>query len=219
MSLLALRDVARVHDGPVPVRALAPTTLSVERGEVVGILGRSGSGKSTLLNILGLLDRPTSGVYTVDGVDVGELGERERTDLRGSVFGFVFQDFQLLDDRDALANVELGLLYRGVSATERAERATEVLVRLGLERRLHSLPGRLSGGERQRVAIARALAQGVDVLLCDEPTGNLDPDTTEEVLGQLTRLARDGMTLVIVTHEERVASVCDRLVHLTAGWS
>lgn len=219
MSLLDLRDVTRVHGGPHPVEALAPVSLSVERGEVVGILGRSGSGKSTLLNILGLLDRPTDGTYRVGGVDVTHLGERERTALRCAMFGFVFQEFHLLDDRDALANVEFGLLYRGVPRAERTERAREVLGRLGLTRRAHSATNVLSGGERQRVAIARALAQGVEVLLCDEPTGNLDPDTTDEVLANLTDLARHGMTLVIVTHEERVAGMCDRLVRLTAGRS
>ena len=212
--MLELCGVTRRHEGPEVVTALPRTSLRIERGEMVGVVGKSGSGKSTLLNILGLLDRPTSGQYWIAGTDVGLLSDRERTGLRAAVFGFVFQDFQLLPDRTAMENVELGLLYRAVPREVRSERAESVLTRVGLGHRLWAVPSRMSGGERQRVAIARAMAQGVQVLLCDEPTGNLDPATADQILDQLRGLNEDGMTLVVVTHEERVAATCHRQIRL-----
>nr|WP_202513213.1 ABC transporter ATP-binding protein [Streptomyces sp. SID3343] len=207
------------YPGPPPVPALRPCDLVVERGEYVTITGPSGSGKSTFLNVAGLLDRPTSGTYRLDGIDTGALKERDRTALRGSRIGFVFQSFHLLPYRTAAENVELAMMYQGGkrSRTQRAAAARESLERVGLGHRLHHTPTTLSGGERQRVAIARALAAGPSLLLCDEPTGNLDTTTAESVLTLLDTLHTDGMTVLVITHDHAVAGRGQRTVAIRDG--
>jgi putative ABC transport system ATP-binding protein len=184
---------------------------------MVAVAGRSGSGKSTLLNVLGLLDRPTQGRYLVRGVDTSQLGESAMTSLRAREFGFVFQTFHLLADRTAAENAELGLLYRGIGAWQRRATAIEALERVGLGHRLTALPGTVSGGERQRVAIARALAQRPRVLLCDEPTGNLDRHSADAVTGLLTGLAAEGLTVLMVTHDLQIAASMARCLDIDDG--
>jgi putative ABC transport system ATP-binding protein len=184
---------------------------------MVAVAGRSGSGKSTLLNVLGLLDRPTQGRYLVRGVDTSKLGESALTSLRAREFGFVFQTFHLLAERTAAENAELGLLYRGIGARQRRATACEALERVGLGHRLAALPGTLSGGERQRVAIARALAQRPRVLLCDEPTGNLDRRSADVVTGMLAGLAAEGLTVIVVTHDPQIAESMARCLDIDDG--
>jgi putative ABC transport system ATP-binding protein len=216
-SEMELLEAAVTYLGTVPVRALRTVSLRFEAGETVAVVGRSGSGKSTLLNVLGLLDRPTEGHYLVRDVDTSLLTESEITALRARQFGFVFQAFHLLADRTAAENVELGLLYRGTGAWERRRAAQEALEWVGLGHRLAALPGTLSGGERQRVAIARALAQRPRVLLCDEPTGNLDRRNSEMITGLLTDLAAEGLTLVVVTHDPEIAAAMHRRLDIDDG--
>jgi putative ABC transport system ATP-binding protein len=214
---LMLDAVERTYQGVIEVRALRPVSLSIEAGELVSIAGRSGSGKSTFLNVLGLLDRPSGGGYFVRGVDVAGLTEAELTALRARQFGFVFQQYHLMPDRTALENVELGLLYRAAPRAERRAQAREALGRVGLEHRLDALPATLSGGERQRVAIARALCQRPRILLCDEPTGNLDHENSENIVGLLRELHRDGLTVVIVTHDPAIAERMPRQLRMHDG--
>ncbi|WP_406284114.1 ABC transporter ATP-binding protein [Embleya sp. NBC_00896] len=211
--------VGLTYPGPPPVAALRPGDLVVGRGEYVTITGPSGSGKSTFLNVAGLLDRPTMGTYRLDGIDTGALKERDRTALRGSRIGFVFQSFHLLPYRTAVENVELAMMYQGGrrGRAERAARAREVLARVGLGHRLHHTPTTLSGGERQRVAIARALAAGPSLLLCDEPTGNLDTATADGVLALLDGLHAEGMTILVITHDRAVAARAGRGVAIRDG--
>lgn len=216
-SALVLDQVERTYQSLVPVRALAPTTLRIEPGDLVGVVGRSGSGKSTLLNVLGLLDRPTAGTYRVGGIDTAGLNEIEQTALRSWQFGFLFQDPHLLADRSCCENVELALLYRGSSPGARRLRAVDALEMVGMGDRVDALPGELSGGERQRVAIARALAQSSPVLLCDEPTGNLDRKNSDNVVGLLTTLNATGLTVVIVTHDEAIAAQMRRCFVVSDG--
>lgn len=216
-ELLTLTGVGRTYPGSPPVNALRDATFSVTAGEVVGIIGRSGSGKSTLLNVLGLLDVPTSGDYRVDGRPVGTLGDRDQTALRGQFFGFVFQQSFLLPSLSAQENVELGLRPRRLAAGERRERAIEALAQVGLSHRRRFLPGKMSGGEGQRVAIARALAQQPRVLLCDEPTGNLDERTTAEVLQTLIENHAPDVAVVIVTHDMGIARTLPRLLSVRDG--
>jgi putative ABC transport system ATP-binding protein len=214
---MELADAGVTYPGPVPVRALRPVSLQISAGEMVAVAGRSGSGKSTLLNVLGLLDRPTQGRYLVRGVDTSLLGEVGMTALRAREFGFVFQSFHLLPERTAAENAELGLLYRRMGVRERREAACEALERVGLGHRLEALPGTLSGGERQRVAIARALAQRPRVLLCDEPTGNLDRHSAEVVVGLLAGLAAEGLTVIVVTHDLQIAKAMPRCLDIDDG--
>jgi putative ABC transport system ATP-binding protein len=199
------------------VVALAGIDLRVDAGEYVSIVGASGSGKSTLLNIVGLLDRPTAGRYVLDGVDTGGLRERQRAGLRSRALGFVFQAFHLLPYRSVRENVALALLYAAVPPAERVKRADAALERVGLAHRLDFFPATLSGGERQRVAIARALVTGPSLLLCDEPTGNLDSATTATILDLLDELHGDGLTIVVITHDDLVSRRAQRLVHLRDG--
>lgn len=214
---LELDDIEVTYPGAAPVRALRPTSLRINRAEMVAVIGRSGSGKSTLLNILGLLDRPTEGRYYVQGIDTGQLPESQLTSLRASQFGFVFQAYHLLPDRTATVNAELGLLYRGTRASARRKAAINALVRVDLADRLNALPGTMSGGERQRVAIARALAQEPRVLLCDEPTGNLDRQNTAQILELLQDLNAHGLTVVIVTHDLELAASMPRVLQIDDG--
>lgn len=214
---VTLDSVALTYPGRPPVEALKPVSLEVEAGDFVAVVGPSGSGKSTLLNVLGLLDRPTHGVYRLQGIDVGTLSEAERAAVRGRWIGFVFQSFHLLDHRSAVENVALALLYAGVPRDERIWRATDALTRIGLGHRMHALPSALSGGERQRVAIARAVVSRPTLLLCDEPTGNLDSRNAGAVMRLLVDLNRDGQTIVVITHDERVAAAAKRRLVIVDG--
>jgi ABC-type lipoprotein export system ATPase subunit len=212
-----LRGITREFGTEPRVYALREVDLVLEHGESLAIVGPSGSGKSTLLNILGCLDRPTSGAYLLDGIDVSELDERRRAMLRAEAIGFVFQTFNLLAHRSVLDNVMLAEVYRGASRQGRAERAMTALRRVGMEDRASFVPTRLSGGEQQRVAIARALMADHSMLLCDEPTGNLDSANTEAVLALFDELSRAGLTLIIVTHEDQVARHARRRVRMVDG--
>lgn len=215
--LLELVGAGLRYPGDPPVEALKPCNLRVDRGEYVAVVGTSGSGKSTLLNVLGLLDRPTEGTYVFDGSDTGRLRDGAITELRSQKIGFIFQSFHLMPQRSAAENVELALLYSGARRRDRSARAADVLSRVGMGHRLHALPWKLSGGERQRVAIARALAVDPHLLLCDEPTGNLDSANTEVVLETIESLRVDGVTVVMITHDEAVAARADRLLHMRDG--
>jgi ABC-type lipoprotein export system ATPase subunit len=215
--VVELRAVARTYGSDPPVQALRGVDLAVHTGDFVAIVGPSGSGKSTLLNILGCLDRPSSGSYLIDGGDVGALSEGERTAVRARSIGFVFQQFHLLAHRTALENVVLAELYAGGERAGRQERALAALERVGMTHRRDFLPTKLSGGEQQRVAIARALLGTPRLLLCDEPTGNLDSANTESLLLLFDALARQGLTLVVVTHDEEVAGTARRVVRLVDG--
>ncbi|MFC3500983.1 ABC transporter ATP-binding protein [Micromonospora krabiensis] len=215
--LVELRGAGRVYPAVRPVTALRPTDLVVRAGEWVAITGRSGSGKSTLLQILGLLDRPTSGSYLLDGEDVSALSDRARTRLRASRIGFVFQSFHLMPHRSALENVMVALLYHGCPRRLRAARAAEALDRVGLADRARAMPTTMSGGERQRVAVARALSIRPQLLLADEPTGNLDSATAEEVLSLFVRLNDEGQTVLMVTHDGQVAARARRRVEIVDG--
>ncbi|MGP3753593.1 ABC transporter ATP-binding protein [Streptomyces sp. IBSNAI001] len=216
-SVIELRQVELTYPGPPPVTALRPTDLRIVAGEYITVVGPSGSGKSTFLNIVGLLDSPTGGEYLLDSVATGTLSDAERTGLRGRRIGFVFQSFHLLPHRSAWENVALSMVYAGVPRAERGRRAAEALRRVGLGHRMESLPTRLSGGERQRVAIARALAARPALLLCDEPTGNLDSATALSILELLDELHQDGMTLVVITHDPEVAERGRRTLRIQDG--
>jgi putative ABC transport system ATP-binding protein len=216
--LLAVADVTRHYEvGGEEVRALDGVTFDVARGEYLAVVGQSGSGKSTLMNILGCLDTPTSGRYAINGADVAGLTDDALADLRNKEIGFVFQTFQLLARATALANVELPLIYRGVPRWERRERAEAALVSVGLQSRMHHRPNELSGGQRQRVAIARALVGDPSLLLADEPTGNLDSATGEDIMRLFGELHARGHTLLLVTHEPRLAARCPRAIRLSDG--
>ncbi|NEC69916.1 ABC transporter ATP-binding protein [Streptomyces sp. SID9727] len=210
-------QVALTYPGPPPVEAFKPCDLRVDRGEFVTVIGPSGSGKSTFLNIAGLLDTPTHGRYLLDGIDTGALKDADRTALRGRRIGFVFQSFHLLPHRSAAENVELAMVYNGAPRRERPARAREALERVGLAHRTEALPTRLSGGERQRVAIARALVARPSLLLCDEPTGNLDTANAATVLELLDELHADGMTVLVITHDGEVAGRGLRTVAIRDG--
>lgn len=216
-AVIVFRDVSLTYPGPPPVEAFKPCELTIRAGEFVSVVGPSGSGKSTFLNIVGLLDAPTSGSYLLDGIDTGGLKDASRTALRGRRIGFVFQSFHLLSHRTALENVILGMTYNGIPRRERADRAREALKRVGLSRRLDAVPTRLSGGERQRVAIARAVAGRPSLLLCDEPTGNLDTRNAESVLGLLHELHAEGMTVLVITHDAGIAARGERTLTIRDG--
>lgn len=215
--VLELAEVARTYQGPNPVRAVRPTTLDVAPGDYVGVVGPSGSGKSTLLNILGLLDNPSGGRYLVKGIDTADLSETTRTAMRAYYFGFVFQSYHLLQQRSVVENVELGVLYKGGERGRRRRKALEALERVGLSHRASAVPAILSGGERQRVAIARATVSEPSVLLCDEPTGNLDTATSTRLLDLFDALNRDGLTIVVITHDPQVGERTSRLLEIRDG--
>jgi putative ABC transport system ATP-binding protein len=215
VRLEAITKVYRMGDQVVP--ALAGIDLAVDAGEFVAIMGTSGSGKSTCMNVIGCLDRPTSGAYWLDGRDVARLGVNDLAEIRNRMLGFVFQNFNLLARTTALENVELPLLYAGVGTRERRERAAAALERVGLGQRLDHTPAQLSGGQQQRVAIARAIVGRPKLILADEPTGALDTKTTVEVMALLQELGRSGITIVLVTHEAEVAAHAGRTVVFRDG--
>ena len=218
MALIELDHIGKTYDlGLTQVAALRDIHFGIEPGEFVAIIGQSGSGKSTLMNILGCLDVPTTGHYRLAGRDVRELSDDELADVRNLEIGFIFQSFQLLPRASALENVELPLIYRGISRKERRERAVEALERVQLADRMTHKPTELSGGQRQRVAIARALVTQPSLLLADEPTGNLDSRTGEEIVNLFLELHRKGNTIVLVTHEPRLAARCPRAVRIVDG--
>jgi len=217
-SLIAIDRVSRVfHLGPVEVPALDDVSLEIARGEFVAIVGPSGSGKSTMMNILGCLDRPTHGAYRLDGTPVAELDDDALARLRSRAIGFIFQSYNLLPRTSALENVATPLLYQGVGRGERRRRARAALERLGLGDRLEHEPSELSGGQQQRVAVARALVTEPDLILADEPTGNLDSHAGAEVIALLRDLHRAGRTIVLITHDVDVAAAADRQIHLRDG--
>src|ERR1041385_9014519 len=220
VPVIQLEDFGKTYvSGEVQVHAVRGVTLTIRPGEFVAIMGASGSGKSTMMNTLGCLDRPTSGRFLLDGVNVGELGRDELADLRNRKIGFVFQGFNLLARTTALENVELPLLYcrPGMSGNEQRERAEKALELVGLADRADHTPSRLSGGQQQRVAIARALVNQPKLLLADEPTGNLDSRTSIEIMGIFQRLNDQGMTVAMVTHELDIARYCRRVVVMRDG--
>ena len=216
--VVELRGVSRVFPaGDVAVPALVDAHLRVARGDYVAVVGPSGSGKSTMLNILGLLDRPSEGTYLLEGIDTSSLNEGQRAGLRSRRIGFVFQSFHLLSYRTVLENVLLATTYNRMPRSERLPAAEQALRRVGLGHRMEFLPTRLSGGERQRVAIARAIVTRPALLLADEPTGNLDSATGESVLALFDELREDGLTLVVVTHDDKVSQHAERHVRLRDG--
>jgi putative ABC transport system ATP-binding protein len=216
--MIRLEGVSRTYLlGHEPVHALVDITEHVEVGEHVAIMGPSGSGKSTLLNVLGCLDRPDAGTYWLDGREVGKLADDELTDVRRHLIGFVFQSFHLVPRLTAAENVELPMIFAGVSRSERRQRTSEALAAVGLADRMSHRPNELSGGERQRVALARATIMGPRVLLADEPTGNLDTASGRQILDLLDRLNEEGLTLIVVTHDPNVARRADRIIVLVDG--
>lgn len=218
VAALELRNVVRVYPGSPPIHALDGVDLRIDPGEMLAIVGPSGSGKSTLLNIMGTLDRPTSGAVLIDGIDTASLGDRQRCGLRSSRLGFIFQSFHLLEGARVIDNVANGLLYRGVSRSERLDRAREALELVALGDRATTRPPKLSGGQRQRVAIARALVGDPALILADEPTGNLDSKTSNDILGLLEDLnAHHRATIAIITHDLEVAARVPRRVLVRDG--
>jgi putative ABC transport system ATP-binding protein len=218
-ELIRVRDLHKTYVmGDVEVPALRGINLNIDRGEFVAVMGASGSGKSTFMNILGCLDRPTSGSYLLEGQEVGSLSPDEWAHIRNHKIGFVFQGFNLLSRTSALENVELPMMYNGLQSQERHRRALETLSLVGLEERTHHMPNQLSGGQQQRVAIARALVNRPSLLLADEPTGNLDSTTSAEIMALVQRLnAEQGITIVLVTHELDIAAYAKQQIHFKDG--
>jgi putative ABC transport system ATP-binding protein len=219
MALIEARKVSKVYSlGDVDVRALDGISTTIEKGEFVAIMGQSGSGKSTFMNVLGCLDTPTEGNYLLDGVDTGRLSRDDLAEIRNKKLGFVFQGFNLLPRTSALENVELPMLYNGLHAREREERARKALRSVGLEGREGHHPNQLSGGQQQRVAIARALVNDAPVILADEPTGNLDTRTSVEIMELFVRLNRESnITVILVTHEHDIAAYSRRIIRFLDG--
>ena len=218
MSLIRLQNICRRYKmGTEIVHALRGVSLQIERGEYVAIMGPSGSGKSTLMNLLGCLDTPTEGTYELNGSQVSEMDDNDLAEIRNREIGFVFQTFNLLPRANALRNVELPLIYAGVPAEQRRKTALDALSQVGLADRVHHKPNELSGGQRQRVAVARALVNNPAILLADEPTGNLDSKTGNEIMGLFEELSRRGNTIIVVTHEEDIARRARRVIRLRDG--
>ncbi len=217
-TVIQIREMTKIYQmGETEVRALAGVSFDVERNEYIAIMGPSGSGKSTLMNMIGCLDTPTSGQYILNNQDVSHMNDAELAEVRNKEIGFVFQTFNLLPRTTCLANVELPLIYSGMKTSERRERAADVLTKVGLGDRLDHKPNELSGGQRQRVAIARALVNNPSILLADEPTGNLDTKTGEEIMQLFEELYKLGNTILLVTHENDIAEHSRRIVRLRDG--
>lgn len=218
MALIGLQNISRVYQmGSETIYALRDVSLIIERGEYVAIMGPSGSGKSTLMNLLGCLDTPTSGQYELNGTDVSQMDDNDLAEIRNREIGFIFQTFNLLPRSTALHNVELPLIYSGLSAEQRRQMALDALAQVGLADRVHHKPTELSGGQRQRVAVARALVNKPSIVLADEPTGNLDSKTGQEILALFDELSQNGNTLLVVTHEEAVARHARRILRIRDG--
>lgn len=217
-ELIEIRNMCKIYNpGENEVRALDHVDLQINRHEFVAIIGQSGSGKSTLMNMLGCLDVPTSGTYYLNGQDVSHLTDDELSDIRNREIGFIFQGFNLIANMTALENVELPLIYRGVSRKEREELSKTALKKVGLEKRMDHKPSEMSGGQQQRVAIARAIAQAPPVILADEPTGNLDSGSTKEIMGILKELHREGRTVILITHDNEIAARAKRIIRIMDG--
>ncbi|HXG37623.1 MAG TPA: ABC transporter ATP-binding protein [Bacteroidota bacterium] len=217
-TVIQLQEIKKVYImGDTEVHALDGVSLEIKKNEYVAIMGPSGSGKSTLMNIIGCLDTPTSGLYLFNGVNVSEMNDNQLAKIRNKEIGFVFQTFNLLARSDALHNVELPLIYGGVPSSERKRLAKEALEKVGLAERMHHKPNELSGGQRQRVAIARALVNNPSIILADEPTGNLDTKTGDEIMGLFEKLHEDGNTIILVTHEEYIAEHAHRIIRIRDG--
>ncbi len=217
-SLVEIRDICKTYNpGENEVRALDHVSLEIDRNEFVAIIGQSGSGKSTLMNMLGCLDVPTSGTYILHDKDVSSLTDDELSDIRNTEIGFIFQGFNLIQNLTALENVELPLIYRGVGKKERDELSVRALEKVGLAHRMKHKPAEMSGGQQQRVAIARAIAQAPPIILADEPTGNLDSNSTKEIMGILRELHADGRTVILITHDNEIAAQADRVIKIKDG--
>ena len=218
MSIIEVKDLTKIYKtGDIELRALDGVSFKIEKGEFVCVMGPSGSGKSTMMNILGCLDVATSGTYELDGVDVKHQDKAQLADIRNKELGFVFQGFNLLPRVDAVENVELPLLYRGVKGSERRKAAINALERVGLGERLHHRPAQMSGGQQQRVAIARAIVGNAPIIMADEPTGNLDTKTTVEIMQIFTDLHNQGITIILVTHEPDIATWSERVLRFRDG--
>ena len=217
-ALIHIENMKKIYNpGENEVRALDGIDLDIEKGDLVAIVGHSGSGKSTLMNMLGCLDTPTSGKYVLDGQDVASMTDNQLADVRNKEIGFIFQGFNLISNLDAVGNVELPLVYRGVSKNERKQLAMEALKSVGLEDRMKHKPNEMSGGQQQRVAVARAVAAKPPIILADEPTGNLDTKSTQEIMEILKELHRSGRTVFIITHDEEIASQAHRVIRILDG--
>ena len=216
--LIKVEDIRKIYNpGENEVRALDGISLEIRRGEFAASIGHSGSGKSTLMNMLGCLDTPTSGHYYLDGKDVSRLSDNELSDIRNQKIGFIFQGFNLIPNLDAVGNVELPLIYRGMGRQMRRRIAVQALDRVGLGKRLRHKPGELSGGQQQRVAVARAIAAQPPVILADEPTGNLDSRSTADIMNILKELHRGGRTVIVITHDDDIARQADRVIRIMDG--
>jgi len=217
-ALVEIRDVSKIYNpGENEVRALDHVNVTIDEGEFVAIIGQSGSGKSTLMNMLGCLDVPTSGSYILHGQNVSELTDNELSDIRNREIGFIFQGFNLIPNLTALENVELPLIYRGVGKSKRVQLSETALEKVGLEHRMDHKPSEMSGGQQQRVAIARAIAQAPPIILADEPTGNLDSHSTQEILAILRELHEDGRTVILITHDNDIAAQAKRVIKIKDG--
>ena len=217
-ALIHIENMKKIYNpGENEVRALDGIDLDIEKGDLVAIVGHSGSGKSTLMNMLGCLDTPTSGKYVLDGQDVASMTDNQLADVRSKEIGFIFQGFNLISNLDAVGNVELPLVSRGVSKNERKQLAMEALKSVGLEDRMKHKPNEMSGGQQQRVAVARAVAAKPPIILADEPTGNLDTKSTQEIMEILKELHRSGRTVIIITHDEEIASQAHRVIRILDG--
>jgi putative ABC transport system ATP-binding protein len=217
-ALIEIQDMCKIYNpGENEVRALDHVNLTIKKGEFVAIIGQSGSGKSTLMNMLGCLDIPTSGTYILNGQDVSQMDDNELSDIRNKEIGFIFQGFNLIPNLTAFENVELPLIYRGVSKHKRKELSEEALEKVGLTNRITHKPSEMSGGQQQRVAIARAIAQAPPIILADEPTGNLDSVSTVEIIGILKGLHQAGSTIILITHSNEIAEEANRVIKVKDG--
>jgi putative ABC transport system ATP-binding protein len=217
-ALIEIKDMYKIYNpGENEVHALDGVSLAIEKGEFAAVIGHSGSGKSTLMNMIGCLDTPTEGTYLLNGRDVSGLTDNELSEIRNEEIGFIFQGFNLIANLDALANVELPLIYRGIDRHTRREAAEESLEMVGLGERMRHKPAQMSGGQQQRVAVARAIAARPPVILADEPTGNLDSRSTEEVLNILKELHKSGRTVIVITHDSEIAAQAERVIRIKDG--